>query len=339
MIRFSENYSLIRHNTFGIDARAKFFFEFTELDDLLVFLNSNESLKEEKLIVIGEGSNILFLNDFDGLVIHPNIPGIQIVKEDRQNIWLEVGAGEVWDELVQYAVDFGFGGIENLSLIPGSLGAAPVQNIGAYGQEVGSVVEKVKGFDLNRKVTLEFSAEQCEFGYRSSIFKNTLKSSFIITSVIFKLEKFPEFILNYGQVEEKAKEKGEVNLSTIRKAVIDIRQSKLPDVKELGNAGSFFKNPEVDSDFAEKLKTQFENIPVYPAKNGKAKLAAGWLIEKSGWKGIRDGEVGVHEKQALVLVNYGNATGQQIFDFSSKIKQSVFEKFGVELEREVNCVT
>ena len=338
MIRFSENYSLIRHNTFGIEARAKFFFEFTELDDLLVFLNSNESLKEEKLIVIGEGSNILFLNDFDGLVIHPNIPGIQIVKEDRQNIWLEVGAGEVWDELVQYAVDFGFGGIENLSLIPGSVGAAPVQNIGAYGQEVGSVVDKVKGFDLNRKVTLEFSAEQCEFGYRSSIFKNTLKSSFIITSVVFKLEKFPEFILNYGQVEEKAKEKGEVNLSTIRKAVIEIRQSKLPDVKELGNAGSFFKNPEVDSDFAEKLKIQFANIPVYPAKNGKAKLAAGWLIEKSGWKGIRDGEVGVHEKQALVLVNYGNATGQQIFDFSSKIKQSVFEKFGVELEREVNCV-
>ena len=339
MIRFSENYSLIRHNTFGIDALAKFFFEFTELDDLLVFLNSNESLKEEKLIVIGEGSNILFLNDFDGLVIHPNIPGIQIVKEDRQNIWLEVGAGEVWDELVQYAVDFGFGGIENLSLIPGSVGAAPVQNIGAYGQEVGSVVDKVKGFDLNRKVTLEFSAEQCEFGYRSSIFKNTLKSSFIITSVVFKLEKFPEFILNYGQVEEKAKEKGEVNLSTIRKAVIEIRQSKLPDVKELGNAGSFFKNPEVDSDFAEKLKIQFANIPVYPAKNGKAKLAAGWLIEKSGWKGFRDGEVGVHEKQALVLVNYGNATGQQIFDFSSKIKQSVFEKFGVELEREVNCVT
>jgi UDP-N-acetylmuramate dehydrogenase len=250
-----------------------------------------------------------------------------------------VGAGEVWDELVQYVVDFGLGGIENLSLIPGSVGAAPVQNIGAYGQEVGSVVEKVKGFDLNTKLTREFSAEQCEFGYRSSIFKNTLKNSFIITSVVFKLEKFPEFILNYGQVEEKAKEKGEVNLSTIRKAVIEIRQSKLPDVSDLGNAGSFFKNPVVDPDLAEKLKLQFENIPVYPAKNGKVKLAAGWLIEKSGWKGIRDGEVGVYEKQALVLVNYGNATGQQIFDFSAKIKQSVFEKFGVELEREVNCVT
>lgn len=339
MIRFSENYSLKQHNTFGIDARAKFFFEFTEPDDLLVFFNSNESLKEEKLIVIGEGSNILFLNDFDGLVIHPNIPGIQIVKEDRQNIWLEVGAGEVWDELVQYVVDFGLGGIENLSLIPGSVGAAPVQNIGAYGQEVGNVVEKVKGFDLNTKLTREFSTEQCEFRYRNSIFKNTLKNSFIITSVVFKLEKFPEYILNYGQVEEKAKEKGEINLSTIREAVIQIRQSKLPDVKDLGNAGSFFKNPEVDLELAEGLKLQFENIPVYPAKNSKTKLAAGWLIEKAGWKGVREGEVGVHEKQALVLVNYGNATGQQIFDFSSKIKQSVLEKFGVELEREVICVT
>jgi UDP-N-acetylmuramate dehydrogenase len=338
MIRFSENYSLKRHNTFGIDAHAKYFFEFTEPDDLLVFLHSNESLKDEKLMVIGEGSNILFLNDFDGLVIHPNIPGIQIVKEDRQNIWIEVGAGEVWDEFVQYAVDFRLGGVENLSLIPGSVGAAPVQNIGAYGQEVGNVVEKVKGFDLNTLRNREFSAEHCEFGYRSSIFKYNLKNSFIITSVVFRLEKFPEFILNYGQVEEKAKGKGDINLSTIREAIIEIRQSKLPDVKELGSAGSFFKNPEVDSELAEQLKNQFENIPVYPATNGKAKLAAGWLIEKAGWKGVREGEVGVHEKQALVLVNYGNSTGQQIYDFSEKIKQSVFEKFGVELEREVNCV-
>jgi len=338
MIRFSENYSLKQHNTFGIDARAKYFFEFTEIEDLLVFLNSNESLKEEKLIVIGEGSNILFLNDFDGLIIHPNIPGIQVVKEDRQNIWLEVGAGEVWDELVQYAVDFGLGGVENLSLIPGSVGAAPVQNIGAYGQEVGNVVVKVNGFDLNTMAKREFSAGQCEFGYRNSIFKRTFKNSFIITSVVFKLEKFPEYVLNYGQVEEKASAKGEINLSTIRKAVIEIRQSKLPDVKELGNAGSFFKNPEVHSELTEKLKREFDNLPVYPAKNGKSKLAAGWLIEKAGWKGVRDGEIGVHEKQALVLVNYGNATGQQIYDFSEKIKQSVFEKFGVELEREVNCV-
>ena len=338
MIRFSENHSLKQHNTFGIDARTKYFFEFTDLEDLSIFLNSNKSIREEKILIIGEGSNILFLSDFDGLVIRPNLPGIQVVKEDRQNIWLEVGAGGVWDEFVQYAVDNQLGGIENLSLIPGSVGAAPVQNIGAYGQEVGNVVEKVKGFDLINNIPVDYSAEQCEFGYRNSIFKSILKNSFVITSVIFKLEKFPEFVLNYGQVEEKAKEKGRVNLNTVREAVIEIRQSKLPDVKELGNAGSFFKNPEVDLELAEKLKFQYENIPIYPTKPGKAKLAAGWLIEKDGWKGVREGNVGVHEKQALVLVNYGNSTGQQIYDFSEKIKQSVFEKFGVELDREVNCV-
>ena len=339
MIRFSENYSLKQHNTFGIDARAKYFFEFTDIEDLAVFLNSNESIGEEKILVIGEGSNILLLNDFDGLVIHPNLPGIQIVKEDRQNIWIEVGAGEVWDEFVQFTVDYGLGGIENLSLIPGSVGAAPVQNIGAYGQEVGNVVEKVKGFDLNLKRQVEYLAVQCEFGYRSSIFKYALKNSFVITSVVFKLEKFPEFVLGYGDVEKRAREKGEITLVNIRKSIIEIRQSKLPDTKEIGNAGSFFKNPEVDTDLAESLKNRFENMPVYPGSNGKVKLAAGWLIEKAGWKGVRDGEVGVHEKQALVIVNYGNATGKQIFDFSSKIKQSVFEKFGVDLEREVNCVS
>ena len=338
MIRFSENHSLKQHNTFGIDARTKYFFEFTDLEDLSIFLNSNKSIREEKILIIGEGSNILFLSDFDGLVIRPNLPGIQVVKEDRQNIWLEVGAGGVWDEFVQYAVDNQLGGIENLSLIPGSVGAAPVQNIGAYGQEVGNVVEKVKGFDLINNIPVDYSAEQCEFGYRNSIFKSILKNSFVITSVIFKLEKFPEFVLNYGQVEEKAKEKGRVNLNTVREAVIEIRQSKLPDVKELGNAGSFFKNPEVDLELAEKLKFQYENIPIYPTKPGKAKLAAGWLIEKDGWKGVREGNVGVHEKQALVFVNYGNSTGQQIYDFSERIKQSVFEKFGVELDREVNCV-
>lgn len=338
MIRFSENYSLKQHNTFGIDAHAKYFFEFTDVEDLSVFLNSNQTIKEEKILIIGEGSNILFLNDFDGLVIHPNLPGIRIVKEDRQNIWMEVGAGEIWDEFVQYAVDYLLGGVENLSLIPGSVGAAPVQNIGAYGQEVGNVIEKVKGFDLIKNIPCEFSAEQCGFGYRNSIFKSSLKNSFLITSVIFRLEKFPEFILNYGQVKEKAGEKGEINLSTIRKTIIEIRQSKLPDVKELGNAGSFFKNPEVDIEIADKLKSNYENLPVYPSKNGKSKLAAGWLIENLGWKGKRERDVGVHEKQALVLVNYGNSTGQEIYNFSEKIKQSVFEKFGVELEREVNCI-
>jgi len=338
MFRFIKNYSLKNHNTFGIDARTKFYFEFTDPADLYLFTQSNESWSEEPVLVVGEGSNLLLLDDYSGLVLHPNIPGISEIKEDRQNIWIEAGAGETWDELVQYAVDYGFGGIENLSLIPGKVGAAPVQNIGAYGQEVENVIELVKGFDLQTGQPVEFSAVECEFGYRSSIFKLKLKNRVVITSVVFRLSKFPEFLLGYGDLEKKVQEKGAINLRTIRQSVVEIRKSKLPDVKALGNAGSFFKNPEMENAVAEKLKAEFEHLPVYSAAPGKSKLAAGWLIEKAGWKGFRDGDAGVHEKQALVLVNYGNASGKQIFDLSEKIKQSVFEKFGVVLEREVNCV-
>ncbi|MBT3384469.1 MAG: UDP-N-acetylmuramate dehydrogenase [Prolixibacteraceae bacterium] len=337
-MRFFENYSLKKYNSFGVDAMAKFFFEFTELKDLMIFLRSDKSDKEEKLLVVGDGSNILFLTDFDGQVIHPNIPGIDIVREDRQNVWVEVGAGEKWDEFVSYCVDYRLGGIENLSLIPGTVGAAPVQNIGAYGQEVCTVIEKIKGYDLEKKEVMEFSADECLFSYRSSIFKHYLKNRFIISSVVFRLDKFPEFNLKYGILEEKVKEKGEKNLQNIRQAVIEIRSAKLPDVKNLGNAGSFFKNPEIDIEISEKLKIKYNELAAYPAKNGTVKLAAGWLIENAGWKGYREGDAGVHEKQALVLVNYGNASGQEIFELSEKIKQSVFEKFGVELEREVNCI-
>ncbi|MFV0592868.1 MAG: UDP-N-acetylmuramate dehydrogenase [Draconibacterium sp.] len=338
MIRFFENYSLKDHNTFGIDVKAKYFFEFTEVQDLAVFFHDNKSWRDEKLIVLGEGSNILFLSDFDGLVIHPMVPGIKTVNEDRNNYWLEVGAGEIWDEFVEFCVSYNLGGVENLSLIPGTVGAAPVQNIGAYGQEVCAVVEKVIGYDLEKQMPGEYSVDECRFAYRNSIFKNYLKNRFIITSVVFRLEKFPEFKLSYGDIEAKVKEKGAVTLQTIREAVIEIRSSKLPDVKELGNAGSFFKNPVVEASLAESLKAAYKTLPVYPAGEGKAKLAAGWLIEQAGWKGVREGNVGIHEKQALVLVNYGNASGKEVWDFSEKIKQSVQEKFGVELEREVNCV-
>ena len=338
MIRFSENYSLKPHNTFDIEAKAKFFFEFTEIQDLKVFLESNTTWKEEKLLIIGEGSNILFLDDFDGLVIHPNIPGLYPIKEDRNHIWIQVGAGEVWDEFVRYCVDAQLGGVENLSLIPGTVGAAPVQNIGAYGQEVRSVIETVKAFDLQAGQEVEFSNEECRFSYRNSIFKRELKNKVIITSVIFKLNKFPEFRLDYSKLEEKVNERGEVNLENIKQAVIEIRSSKLPDVKELGSAGSFFKNPEVDIETAEKLEAQFGEMPVYQSVRGKVKLAAGWLVENAGWKGFREGDVGVHDKQALVLVNYGNATGKEIFELSEKIRLSVLEKFGINLEREVNCI-
>ena len=338
MIRFFENYSLKNHNTFGIDTKAKYFFEFTDPVDLHIFLNDNKSWKEDKIIVLGEGSNVLFLDGFDGLVIHPKVPGIKKINEDRNNCWIEVGAGEVWDEFVEYAVTYNLGGVENLSLIPGTVGAAPVQNIGAYGQEVCSVVEKVVGFDLEKQMPGEYSVEECRFAYRDSIFKSYLKNRFIITSVVFRLEKFPEFNLKYGQLEQRVKERGETTLQTIREAVIEIRNAKLPQVKDIGNAGSFFKNPVVETALAEKLKAAYENVPVYAAPGGKVKLAAGWLIEQTGWKGVRDGNVGVHKDQALVLVNYGNATGKEVWDFSEKIKNAVFKKFGVELEREVNCV-
>lgn len=338
MIRFSENYNLKPHNTFGVEAIARYFYEFTEPDDLETFVQANETWKDLPLFVLGGGSNVLLQKDFEGLILHPNIPGIFKVKEDRQNIWFEVGAGEIWDDFVKYCVDYGVGGVENLSLIPGSVGAVPVQNIGAYGQEVSNVIELVKGYDLQQKMPVEFSADACGFGYRDSLFKRELKNQVVITSVVFRLEKFPEFNLKYGQVEEKVKELGEINLQNIREAVIDIRSSKLPGVNELGNAGSFFKNPVVKIEIAEKIKTQFPDVPVYLVNEETVKLAAGWLIEKAGWKGWREGNVGMHEKQALVLVNYGNATGKEIYDFSEKIMESVNNQFGIALEREVNCI-
>src|SRR5690554_3521374 len=241
MVRFFENFPLKSYNTFGVNATARFFFEFTEAEDLDTFVHDNEHWKAMPLLVLGGGSNILFRKDFQGLILHPNIPGIAQVNESRQNVWIEVGAGEIWDDFVKYCVDRNLGGIENLSLIPGLVGAAPVQNIGAYGQEAGDVIEMVKGYDLKSGMVREFPAQSCNFNYRNSLFKTELKNQFIITSVVFKLEKFPEFILNYGQVEEMVHEMGEVNIHNVRKAIIKIRESKLPDVKVLGNAGSFFK--------------------------------------------------------------------------------------------------
>ncbi|PIF06285.1 MAG: UDP-N-acetylenolpyruvoylglucosamine reductase [Draconibacterium sp.] len=338
MIRFFEDFRLKPYNTFGVDASARYFFEFTEPEDLDVFLQSNKSWQEEQLLLLGGGSNILFTKDFDGLVIRPNIPGLKEVAEDRQHVWVEAGAGEVWDEVVQFAVDMQLGGIENLSLIPGTVGAAPVQNIGAYGQEVSNVIALVKGYNLETGLMFELTAAQCGFSYRNSIFKQALKGKAIITSVVFRLDKFPRFNLGYSMVNEKVKERGEVTLHSVRDAVIDIRSSKLPNVKEMGNAGSFFKNPVVESIDNENIERRMGKVPVYPASDGKVKLAAGWLIEKAGWKGVRQGDVGVHDKQALVLINYGNATGKEIFEFSEKIRNSVRTQFGVELEREVICI-
>lgn len=335
MIRSYSNYPLQKLHTFGTEASTKYYFEFTETEDLAGFLATNKEWQNLQLLIIGSGSNLLFVNDFPGLIINPNIPGIKIVHEDRNNIWLEVGAGVIWDDLVEYAVFNRWGGIENLSLIPGKVGAAAVQNIGAYGMEIQSQIESVTGFNLETLTENILESTDCQFAYRDSIFKNQLKNSFIITSVVFKLDKFPEFILNYGNLKSETEKLGAINLRNIRKAVIGIRESKLPDPKIFGNAGSFFKNPVIDEVQATPLLNIYPNMPHYPAPENRTKLAAGWLIEHCGWKGFRRGDAGVHEKQALVLVNYGNATGKEIFELSEKIRQSVQDKFGVELEREV----
>lgn len=338
MIRSYSDYQLQKHHTFGTKATAKHYFEFTELEDLEGFITTTNEWQNMPLLILGEGSNLLFVNDFQGLIINPNIPGIKIAHEDRNNIWLEVGAGVVWDDLVEYAVFNLWGGIENLSLIPGKVGAAAVQNIGAYGMETQTRIESVTGFDLESQTSYTMDVADCQYAYRDSIFKNLLKERFIITSVSFKLDKFPEFILNYGDLKNEVEKLGPINLRNIRKAVVGIRESKLPDPKVYGNAGSFFKNPIIESKLAAQLLSTYTNMPHYPATDGKTKLAAGWLIEQCGWKGFRRGDTGVHEKQALVLVNYGDATGKEIYDLSEEIKQSVKEKFGVELEREVNVI-
>lgn len=338
MIRSFTNYSLRNHHTFGTEATARHYFEFTETEDLKGFLETTVEWRNLPILILGEGSNLLFVSDFNGLVVNPNIPGITEVHEDRNNIWLEVGAGVRWDDLVDYAVFNGWGGLENLSLIPGKVGAAAVQNIGAYGMEIQNRIESVTGFDLESLTEYTIDAPECRYGYRDSIFKNQLKDRFIITSVVFKLDKFPEFVLNYGDMNAEIEKLGKVNLRNIRKAVIAIRESKLPDPKVYGNAGSFFKNPIVETTVALQLLAQNTRMPHYPAPERKFKLAAGWLIEQCGWKGFRRGDAGVHEKQALVIVNYGKATGKEIYDLSEEIRQSVQNKFGVELEREVNVI-
>ncbi|MCX6256494.1 MAG: UDP-N-acetylmuramate dehydrogenase [Bacteroidia bacterium] len=337
MILLRENYPIRHLNTFGFDVKARYFFSYTKRSELLQIILASKYTGMNRLI-LGAGSNVLFTGDFNGLVIHPGIKGIQVIYEDADCVHVKAGGGENWDEFVRWTVDNNFSGIENLSLIPGTVGAAPVQNIGAYGMEVSNSIISTEVFDIDRKTRSITDNSECGFGYRESVFKSELKNRCIIESVIFRLEKKHRFVISYGNIKEELKNFPQVDLQTIRQSVINIRNSKLPDPVKLPNAGSFFKNPVVTVEFAKSLKMKYENLPVYPSTPGYVKLAAGWLIEQCGWKGKRTGHCGVHKNQALILVNYGGANGKDLLQLADKIMDSVFDTFGVRLEMEVNVI-
>lgn len=347
-MQFQENISLRPYNTFHIDAKARYFTPFRSVSELrdaltgfdqLRYSASDENAKPQ-LLILGGGSNVLFTRDYDGLVLRNDIRGIEKIKETDEHIYVRAGAGENWHYFVTHTIKNDWAGLENLSLIPGCVGASPMQNIGAYGVELKEVFYELTAFHLQEKCNYTFSLKDCAFGYRDSVFKNKYKNQFAILNVTFRLNKTPVFNTRYGAIEQELERMGvkKLGIKAISTAVINIRNSKLPDPKEIGNAGSFFKNPSVAAAKYAALKQQFENIVGYENEDGTVKLAAGWLIEQCGWKGFRAGNAGVHEKQALVLVNYGDAEGRQIYELSGNIIKSVMDKFGVELEREVNIV-
>ncbi len=333
------NVSLKPYNTFGLEATAKYFVEVSGIEQLHAILNDPAYQQTERLI-LGGGSNLLLTQDFDGIVIKIAIKGIEKIKEDKEHIWLKAGAGEVWHDLVMYCVNNKYAGVENLSLIPGTVGAAPMQNIGAYGVEIKEVFESLEAIEIKTGNIKTFTKEECRFGYRESIFKHEAKGRYVIVNVSFKLNKTPVFQVAYGAIQETlaAMKVETLSIKAISEAVISIRQSKLPNPAEIGNAGSFFKNPEIPKVQFDLLKERFPSIPSYPVNENTVKVPAGWLIEQAGWKGQRFGDVGVHTKQALVLVNYGGGKGNEIKELSQKIQQSVLEQFGIQLQAEVNFV-
>jgi UDP-N-acetylmuramate dehydrogenase len=335
-MQFSENVSLASMNSFGIEARARYYAKISSVDEL-----SNLQLDYGKpLLVLGGGSNILFTQNFDGYVLHNEIRGKQVIREDDDHIYVKTGGGEVWHQFVEYCISNGFAGVENLALIPGRNGASPIQNIGAYGVEIKDVFHELEAFHIAERKFYTFNAADCAFGYRDSVFKNKYKGQFLISSVTYRLNRKPDFKTSYGAITQELEKMGvhDLSIRAIGDAVIRIRTSKLPAPEVIGNAGSFFKNPEISAEAFEALRSNFPDIIGYPLPGGRVKLAAGWLIEKAGWKGYRKGQAGVHDKQALVLVNHGGARGQEIYDLSEEILLSIREKFGVVLEREVNIL-
>ena len=339
-MQIQENISLKGYNTFGMDVKARYYSTFSSSDELQTINYKPQTF------ILGGGSNILFTKDYDGLVLKNEIKGIVELHEDNEYVYVKAGAGENWHQFVMYCINHNWAGVENLSLIPGNAGAAPIQNIGAYGVELKEVFYDLEAFHLEEKKVHRFTLNDCEFGYRDSIFKKKLKNDFVILNVTFRLKKHPVFNCSYGALEQELGKMGvkKLSLKAISQAVINIRTSKLPDPEKIANAGSFFKNPVISQDIFSKLHAQYPAIPNYPQPDGNIKLAAGWLIEQCGpknavsWKGYHKGDAGCHEKQALVLVNYGNANGKEIYDLSEEILQSVKEKFAVTLVREVNII-
>jgi UDP-N-acetylmuramate dehydrogenase len=339
MIEILHNESLKGYNTFGIDVRAHLFCEINSLTKLTELLTDNE-LSRQPLFLLGGGSNILFTGDVNGLVLKISIKGREIVSQDSEIAIVRAAAGENWDEFVDWTLEQRFAGLENLSLIPGNVGSSPIQNIGAYGVELKDRVKDVEIIHLADGKRQVLENKECHFGYRDSIFKHELKGKVIIVSVSFTLTKKHNPHLTYGSISRELAEAGvtEPGPAEIRDAVCRIRRSKLPDPEVLGNAGSFFKNPTVSLEIHKLLSANFADIPAYPNDNGTYKLAAGWLIEQCGWKGVRRGDAGVHVAQSLVLVNYGSASGSQLLALASEIQESVFARFGVHLETEVNIL-
>jgi len=334
-----QNYSLKTLNTFGLDVSTQQYARIQTIDDLKeVFLGSK--FRTIKKMVLGGGSNVLFTRNWLGLIAHMAIPGVQVEADSSDSVLVSAGAGEMWHPLVMWAVERGYGGIENLSLIPGTVGAAPMQNIGAYGVELKDVFHSLEAYEVKTGKLVRFFNEDCKFGYRYSVFKGAQKGNYVITRIFLRLSKKPVFNVQYGQIRQTLDEMGvnELSLSAVSQAVINIRQSKLPDPAEIGNAGSFFKNPVVESDYFESLKAAFEDIPGFAVDEHHTKVPAAWLIEHCGWKGKRFGAVGVHDRQALVLVHYGGGNGRDLVKLSKDIQRSVFQTFGVELEPEVNII-
>ncbi len=333
-----EDFCLAPFNTFGIEALAYELSIITSINELKELYVAGELSK--KLLILSKGSNILLTGHFKGLVLLNQIWGKEIVNEDNNYVYLNVSSGEFWPSLVEYTVDNGWGGLENLTDIPGKMGAAPIQNIGAYGAELKDVFVSLEAFDLTNGKLVTFTKEECEFDYRTSIFKSTFKDRYFITSVLIKLTKSPIINLSYKPLADAFKDRNieEITISDVSKKVAEIRESKLPNPDKLKNAGSFFKNPIIEMDKYHDLKLEFDDIPSYALKNSTYKIPAAWLIEQCGWKGKRVGNVGVHEQQALVIVKYDTATGSQILNLAKSVKKSVYNKFGIELEFEVNVV-